>query len=220
MTIHTKNSNISACSFYLRPATLPMNGKWTEGWVSPDVEQHSSCWIQPVCNFLLNHQNENANLQINRPLNFLLTAASGFFNLLSIQQLPSRVLILLLKIGRKGKKTILNSERWIAILPKSRLKWEEKTKGRQLQWALEIENQLLEAEGLEEASDVSTALWHCPQLLIPPSSSARNMKRLPFRTRSLRVFIKQHRERFHVNKIHTLFFRKKWHWFRRGRKEI
>lgn len=27
MTIHTKNSNAPAYSFYLRPATLPVNGK-------------------------------------------------------------------------------------------------------------------------------------------------------------------------------------------------
>lgn len=82
MTIHTKNSDFSAFSFHLRLATLPMNGKGTEGRVSPDAEEHSSCW-QPVCNFLLNQQNENADLQKNRPLNFLLTAVSGFFNLLS-----------------------------------------------------------------------------------------------------------------------------------------
>lgn len=83
MTIHTKNSNSPAYSFYLRQGTLPMNGKGTEGWVSPDVKEQPSCWTQPVCNFLLNHKNENSSLQKSRPLNFLLTAVSGFFNLLS-----------------------------------------------------------------------------------------------------------------------------------------
>lgn len=61
------------------------------------------------------------------------------------------------------------------------------------------------SKGVPEATRVLTALL---SLLTPPSSSA-STKYLPFRTRSLnRVVIKQHQDRFRVNKIHELFFRK------------
>lgn len=75
--------------------------------VSPDVKSIPAAEHNLLAIFYsTTRMKENSNLQENRPLNFLLTAVSGFFHLLSSwalrQQLPSRVLILLLKIGGNG----------------------------------------------------------------------------------------------------------------------
>lgn len=133
MTTHTKNSDISACSLHLSLRPFQWMGM-KRRLVSPDVKSIPAAEPNLLAIFYsTTRMKENSNLQKNRPLNFLLTAVSGFFHLLSswalIQQLPSRVLILLLKIRGKGggnKPSTLNSETRILILLESRLKEDKK----------------------------------------------------------------------------------------------
>lgn len=83
LTIHTENSNISACSFHLRLATLPLMGNEqkagsTQMWKNIPAAEHNLFAI-----FYSTTRMKTQTFRKNRPLNFLLTAVSGFFNLLS-----------------------------------------------------------------------------------------------------------------------------------------